>query len=309
MRWQIRLVKNAIMGMLPLSMQERISRIGRHFIQTSCDEMDWTFEQGLRQVEMLRSSGFDIRGKEVLELGSGWRPVIPLIFYLAGCKKTILTDLQRQMDKKLLLGACLRVIKNKDKISSRLGMPVDEIEARLSVDSSLPFEIMLRKLGLEYLAPFDILSDNINYGPVDIITSNAVLEHIPENLIPKIFKALHGYLKEGGVMCHIIDNSDHWAHCDKTITNINFLKFSKREFDFISGLNSITNPISCQNRLRHIQYIKMIENASFNIILDESFADKNTLIKISDIKIHHDFHKFSPTELAVLTSCIVALKQ
>jgi SAM-dependent methyltransferase len=309
MRWQIRLAKNTLIGLLPLSMQERIARIGRHVIQDSCGEMDWTLEQGLRQVEMLRSSGFDIQGKDTLELGSGWRPVIPLIFYVAGCKRIMLVDLHRQMDKKLLIGTCLKVLEHKDKISSRLGISSDEVEAKLSVDSSLPFEIMLRKFGFEYLAPFDILSDNITQGSLDIITSNAVLEHIPQYLLPKIFDALHRCLKEGGAMCHIIDNSDHWAHGDKTISHLNFLRFSNGIFSFISGLNPSSNPINCQNRLRHVQYRDMMEKASFKIVLDESVADKNALKRIGDIKVHSDFTRFSPYELAILTSYIVASKQ
>ncbi len=133
---------------------------------------------------------------------------------------------------------------------------------------------MLEKFGFEYLAPFDILSDNLKKESVDIATSNAVFEHISKDVLPDILRSLHKCIKKGGAMCHVMDNSYHRAHSDKTISGLNFLKFSNRTFNLISGLN----------------------------------PNENSLVRIGDIKVYPDFARFSPSELAILVSYIVASK-
>jgi hypothetical protein len=51
-----------------------------------------TLEQGLRQIESLRDAGVSLQGATALEIGTGWEPIIPLLYRLAGVELIYLTD-------------------------------------------------------------------------------------------------------------------------------------------------------------------------------------------------------------------------
>jgi hypothetical protein len=90
MWWQIKWAKNAAFGWLPGSGAAR--RLKRRFRPYPTDIPAWTLEEGLRLLEMLREARCEVRGATVLEIGSGWRPIIPLLFSLAGAARMVLVD-------------------------------------------------------------------------------------------------------------------------------------------------------------------------------------------------------------------------
>ena len=52
---------------------------------------DW-----LVQVEVLNRLGFRVQGRDLLEIGTGWLPVFPLCFSLAGARRSHTFDLNRR---------------------------------------------------------------------------------------------------------------------------------------------------------------------------------------------------------------------
>jgi hypothetical protein len=101
-------------------------------------------------------------------------------------------------------------------------------------------------------------------------------------------------------MSHIIDNSDHWEHEDKSISRLNVLKFNEKVF----GLISPFNPLDYQNRLRHFQYIELLKRAGFKIEFDGFEPDKIALNDLQSINICKRYRDVSHEELAILTSYI-----
>ena len=65
---------------------------------------------------------------------------------------------------------------------------------------------------------------------LDVVTSRAVLEHVPPDVIQDIFNESFRLLNANGLACHIIDNSDHWQHGDLRLSRVNFLRFSDFTF-------------------------------------------------------------------------------
>lgn len=304
MKWQIRFLRNAIFGIFPRDVQERLRKIKRALVPYA-DEFDlWTLRQGLRQVGMLRRSGCDLVGKSYLEIGTGWSPVIPLIFSLAGCKSLILVDRQRLISQYAFVDTCKNLLIHKEEISRELQIEVSDIEFTFSRLTGLSVEAALSRFNIQYIAPFDLLKNNFPDHSLDVITSRAVFEHIPPAVIAKIFLECKRLLRYGGVMCHLIDNSDHWEHGDKTIGRLNFLKYSPKTFRFISSMN----PLDYQNRLRHSQYKTMMEDAGFKVICDESTPDAKTLAAIDSLKIHPSYTRFTREDMAILSSYLVAQK-
>ncbi|HEY8506661.1 MAG TPA: class I SAM-dependent methyltransferase [Gemmataceae bacterium] len=304
MRWQVRFARNALFGIFPPAVQQRLRALKRKVKPYNLDIDVRTLDQGILQVKMLRDAGCDPAGKDLLEIGTGWKPVIPLVFYLAGCRSVTLVDSQRLLDRRCLAGTARNLLAHKDRIAEGLGASAGEVERRLRFPGHAPMEALLDGFGFRYLAPYDLLWNDLPAASLDVVTSRAVLEHVPPRVVQGMFHEAQRLLRPGGVMCHIIDNSDHWEHGDKRLSRLNFLQTGERLFRFLSSMN----PLDYQNRLRHSQYREMMEKAGFRIVADDSRPDPEALEDLKTLKIHESFRRFTPEDLATLTSYLVAAK-
>jgi len=130
-----------------------------------------------------------------------------------------------------------------------------------------------------------------------------VLEHIPEKLIPGILKEAHRIIKPGGLMCNTIGLHDHFITFDKTITAVNFLKYSDPIWKFYN-----LNKMVYLNRLRNHQYVEMITKAGFEIVEVNAKPDEECLEALKKMKIAKKFRTIDLSELAIIHSEIVARK-
>lgn len=297
-------MRHALFGLLPPSFQERIRTAKRKVSPHTMSKglITWTIGNGIQQVEMFKKAGIDPKGKTYLELGTGWYPIVPVIFHLYGCGHIKLVDSQKLMDLTNFRKTCDYILEDKKLVSEKLGLPEGEIEQRLLDLKALPLKDALAKMDTEYLAPNDILENSIPDNSIDIISSRAVLEHVPPEIILKMFSEFHRMLKPDGGMCHIIDNADHWQYVDDSISKLNFLRYGPRVYGWIAN----SDPLQYMNRLRHPQYLEMMANSGFEIALDESTPDSKALDDLTKLKLHPDFSNFSPEEIATLTSYVVA---
>lgn len=302
MKWQIRFLKNALFGLLPCS---EVIRKVRRIIKPPCCAIDeWSIEEGLRQVEMLLSVDCTIDGKVLMEIGTGWRPVIPLIFYLLNPKKIILVDMQRLSDDRLVFETARSLLEYKYLIAKRLNLSVNLIEEKLTKEIRFSSGSVLEKQSIQYIAPCDITKAEFSDKSIDIIISRQVFEHTKPETLVSILSICKRILKDDGVMCHVIDNSDHWEHEDSTISRLNFLKFDDRFFKLISSFN----PLDYQNRLRHFEYLELFTDAGFTIDYAKADVNIKALEDLKLIKVCKRYRHVPYEELARLTSYIVASK-
>lgn len=124
--------------------------------------------------------------------------------------------------------------------------------------------------------------------------SRAVLEHIHPHLVQAVFRSVRALLKDGWHMCHVIDNSDHWEHHDKSISRINFLRYSDRMWRLMS-----LNGQSCQNRLRHSEYRLLISDAGFVIGTEMGEVDLDCIEALKQLPVSERFRTSSPEDLAI----------
>lgn len=302
MKWQVKFLKDALFGLLPFP--RKLRELKRSIAPYPSHIDEYTLEQGIQQVEMLLQVGCGLEGKIVLEIGPGWQPIIPLVFHLAGCSRVIIVDRQRLMDERLLYRTCRNLIAYKNKLSERLKISPVEVQRKLEVVKDTGLDYNLKHLGFDYLAPCDVLQTVLDDNSIDVITSRAVLEHIPPEIVVALMRKSYKLLKDSGRMCHIIDNSDHWEHEDKSIPQLNFLKFS----DVTASLLSAFNPLDYQNRLRHCEYVAVLEAAGFRIDLDLSTPNEKAMADLKKIKLHKKYIHVPAADLAILESYIVASK-
>jgi len=167
-----------------------------------------TLEQGLYQVEMLKRSGYDLRHKTLLNIGTGWQPTIPLVFHLAGCDDIILTDHERVLDRELLVQTAANLRGYTGEIARRLGLdPRDVVEAlRVPADDTL-FGA-LRRFRMQYLAPYDLLETTFLDGSLDLVIARAPLAHFSAKYVRALLPVVSRLLRHDGLLSLCFDQED-----------------------------------------------------------------------------------------------------
>ena len=302
MRWQAKCVIDSAKGALPFQAQLKRLKDRISPYQPNLRQDMHTIAQGIHQVEWV--SGFlPIKGASVLEIGSGWQPMIPLLYSLGGASRVFLTDLNVLLRPDTFAAALHSLRTQRQVILDRLKLDPKVMDYALREDPGTSMADRLREMHLVYMAPCDCRKLNLSSASLDVVTSRACLEHIPPDVIQDIFYESYRLLKPGGVACHLIDHSDHWEHHDKSISRVNFLKYSDSFFRW-----TYINSLNYQNRLRHPEYIEMLHNAGFRLVSEEHNVDEASLRYLAQIQLADRFRKFSNEDLATVDSLLLAVK-
>lgn len=251
----------------------------------------------LEQIAALKAQGVAIRGARVLEIGTGWYPVAPLVYRAAGARRVVLTDAHRLLHPRTLAAAAAFVHDQADHLAAELDIPAEEIRAVLRPPPDLGFEDALEWLGLSYEAPYDIAS-----GPeVDVVFSHTVLEHIPPDAIAAMFRALRGKISPGGMMCHGVDHTDHRRGQDASLGLIDFLRYSDSTWRWLC-----LNPQDYTNRLRHPDYVKLMREAGFDVRHEHRFVSPKVEDQLPSLPLWGRFAQMDRLDLATTWSMLLA---
>ena len=247
----------------------------------------------LQMADWLENEDVDIKGATIFEVGTGHLTVVPICFFLAGADRIITCDLNKRLDTKLTKETLNWFSVNSDTIRKQFGSKLDThtFDERMLTLSKYKDDVyeFLRQANIEYRAPADATDTNIKENSIDIHFSFTVLEHIPEKIIKDILLESKRILKPRGVSIHFVDLSDHFEHQDKSITRINFLQFSPKQWQNIAG-----NEYAYCNRLRPNQYLKIAENVSATVIRSEATVDLRSLEKLKNgFKVDETFQDLS----------------
>ncbi|MFN0276076.1 MAG: hypothetical protein ACKVPJ_10045 [Chitinophagales bacterium] len=229
-----------------------------------------------------------------LELGTGWYPVVPIGFFLAGAEKIYTADIKSTVTKGQFEATIIKYISYADSGRLKNFLP-GILEERLNILRNLlltekEIDTYFEDVNVTFLEG-DIIKQIIPGGSIHLISSNNTFEHIPELLLKKILSHFKTLIHPGGVMSHFIDMSDHFSHLDKTISNYHFLRFSDRQWGFID------NSIQPQNRLRINHYRELLQSTGWVIVSEEmTVAQPDRTI---EIKISKQFSSVSHADLIV----------
>ena len=127
------------------------------------------------------------------------------------------------------------------------------------------FQNLIDFYHIDYKAPLDASATYFPDNYFDVCCSTNTLEHIPFDMIEKIFDELRRILKSGGKVSALIDYSDHYAHTDPSISMLNFLKFSDHDW------SRYNHSCHFQNRLRHFEYEAIFIALGFKVLKSEPY--------------------------------------
>jgi NAD(P)-dependent dehydrogenase (short-subunit alcohol dehydrogenase family) len=131
----LEVLRQAVFARVPFGVTLR--RLKRHhFGYADRDNLRGTLSNLEQMTAALKAQGRSFEGATVLEVGSGWFPIIPIMLALNGASRVVMTDLTPHMDS-VTLEATVQFLRNAYPANPRL-----HVVSRLA------------DLPITYLAPF-----------------------------------------------------------------------------------------------------------------------------------------------------------
>jgi SAM-dependent methyltransferase len=218
--------------------------------------------------QLYLNHGLELKGKKVLEVGPGRSLGISLLFILGGAKKVYAIDRFN----------CL---------SSRDDLVLKHLSPK--------YEYYMKQI--EYVTlPIEYLNDK-KIGKVDLIVSNAVMEHV--NDLEHTFRNLYSLLSPSGIMIHKVDLRAH----NRFLKGgpLWFLKYSNFLWKMMG------NNIGAPNRMRFPDYKYILKKYGFEFKfkIDEYF-DLNEVKKARETYLNGTrFSNMTLHDLSIATFWIV----
>lgn len=248
---------------------------------------DW-----LVHMHYLRSLGFKVAGATVVEVGTGWLPVLPLCFVLAGVRRVHTFDLRRHLGRGAVQQALRLIEPHVDAIANAAGLPVVAVrDHRARILAAGDDAALLAAAGVEYHAPADATRTGLADGSVDLVISNSVLEHVPVPTLDALLGESRRMLRAGGISLHGVNCGDHYAYADPSITPIHYLRYSDQQW------KRWNNDLLFQNRLRASDFLAAAERVGLRVVLDSHRPRVELLECLSRLPIDPAFGHYSPDDL------------
>lgn len=240
---------------------------------------------------------------EVLELGTGWYPIIPIALFLNDFKSVISIDIMSWMnsESQLTTVKMFEQWRQQGKLAKYLPY-INEEKWKQMMDLLKPGQVLEKeeisaRLGFTSLLE-DATKTSFDTNSIDFICSNNTFEHIPKVVLKGILKEFGRIAKQDGLMSHFIDLSDHFAHYDKKINIYNFLKYSESQWKLID------NDIQPQNRMRWPAYLELYKDLQIPVTEQHTRAGDVDLVRT--VTLAKQYQNYTPQELAISHGYIVS---
>jgi hypothetical protein len=310
MKWrQTARVYNAL-ALLPSSLSYTVHYwMQRHFGGKKKLNTISALRKGIRICRKIVERGSTPLDKVFFEIGTGRRICMPIAFWLLGSRKVLTVDLHPYLRSELVEEDLVYIQQHETAVRALfegLAFSEERFERLLRLAKNLwDLSDMLALCDIKYIAPADAANLSIPDGSVDYHTSNLVLHEIDPPVLKSVLREGNRVVKDGGLFVHNIDLSDEFAQSDDTITSVNFLRFSDKEWERITA-----NKYMRMNRLRIDDYQELFRQSGQTVLSIESKIDPRALKVLQDGSLTVDgrFRGKSPEAMATVASWIVSEK-
>ena len=307
MNWRMKGAIQKVLGVVPARDQLHF-RLQRHLgaLRHLAKELEAKIEDWTLMAGHLRDAKMPISGTRFVEMGTGWYPTFPLCLYLGGAARVDTIDLNRYLRKDLTLEAATLLESRVPAIAEQAGRPEADVRAAYKelIGALRRGATVEEATGgvVRYRAPGDAAATGLPNGSVDVVFSNSVLEHVRGDVIDRCFDEAMRILRPGGVIFHSVNCGDHYAYVDRSINQLNYLRYSDDEWE------KWNNRFLYQNRLRSNDFVVMAKRAGFAIELDTSRPHPTRLAQLAEIKVHPRFASYSEPQLAITSIDFIGRK-
>jgi SAM-dependent methyltransferase len=270
------------------------------------NDADGLLARSLDLLALYDDGGGEIRGKDCLEIGTGWCPWLPLLLKVKGARRVVTLDLNPWLSIRTAYGTTRALAERIDRVAERLEVPRGDIEKVL--DPALRAKNLqewLAAVDVEYLPKTELQRAAFAAESFDAVFSSNVLEHVDANCLGALHRESARILRSGGIVAHRFNPQDHFSFGDPTITGANFLKYSPAAWKWIGG-----SGLAYHNRLRCRQHRQLIDDAGFSVELQRTRPDRKAqqAIDAGRLLVHADFSGMSSAELTDDYMWVVARK-
>jgi SAM-dependent methyltransferase len=295
MNWKLKAHAMAVLSRIPggRSIYHRLQRL----LGTNRLDADEGVRRSLEVLDLLARAGGTFRDATALEIGTGWRPFLPLTLFLAGTKRIITLDVNPWLTLTYAMETYRAIEPQLPTIIEQLQEEKGRVRERYHslAPGGKSLSSFLAAAGIDYCYPGDARSTGLPEASIDFVCSSNVMEHVPPDVIRKMHSESFRILRPGGFVIHRFNPGDHFASVDRSITKANFLRFSEKEWRWYGG-----SGLSYHNRLRCVQHRDLLYAAGFEIVAADVRVDSRTMeaIRNGHLPIHADFAGLSPEQLA-----------
>jgi SAM-dependent methyltransferase len=307
MDWRVKALIQKTISYLPQShrIHHRIQRKFGAFrdLEGECGRKIADWEDMMR---LLDRADFSLQDAVLLEIGTGWYPTFPFCLYLAGARSVITLDLTRHLQADFTR-TCARMIgRHLDQVvrwSSRSPGEVARLHASMLERLENGADLAEATEGaVSYRAPADASRTGLADASVDAVFSNSVLEHVPRKVIVALLEESKRILRSGGVVYHGVNCGDHYSYVDPSVSQLNYLRFSEREW------RRWNNAFLWQNRLRAVDFERLVGQAGLEMVVHTAQPSEQRLRELADVPVAGCFGHYTREELCVTTIDFVARK-
>lgn len=300
MNWKTKArVQNAVAA-LPFASTKVYFAIQRRFggLRRGLNNPVDRFIAAINMVEWIEDAGGSIKGKRVVEVGTGHMVNVPTAFWLLGAGETITVDVNRYLSESIVKESNDSIREHREEVLQLFGPRANDDGFRSRFEQLLSFsgklDGLLEMMNVRYVSPGGAASLPLPEKSVDFHVSHTVLEHVPPTVISNILAEANRLMAPGGLLLHQIDPSDHFCHEDMDIPAINFLQFSEAEWDKWAG-----NQFMYHNRLRASEYLDLFVRVGVRILRSETAVDDRSLSALDrGFPVHSRFSGMTREDLA-----------
>jgi Methyltransferase domain len=300
--WRVKALLQRVFSALPGG--EQLNYVVQRYVVRSLPVSDSGFAANVvharRHIDALqRHYKHSVHASTFYEFGAGWDMTIPLAYYTFGIENQIIVDIRNLIR--------LRLVNDTINKYQRMASELDILRIPSTYLECQKYEfatLFKRYYGIDYRAPCDPKQTGLEAESVDCITSTSTLEHIPLGDIKAILRECHRILSNEGLMSFVIDYLDHYSYFDRRISGFNYLQYSDRTWALLSPA------LHYQNRLRHRDYLDLLQAAGFEVLEEQRKEGTPTELKIIErLSLAERFRAYSLEDLAVGSALVVARKR
>jgi len=282
MKWMFKVAAQKVLGLMPPLVADPLY----HGLQQGFRDIPIEIDGQRSFMREAASSLQEIRGKpltgmRIVEVGSGWYPVLPLLLTRELGAATVFTfDVNHHYSP-------ARIAKTARDLMGRV--------EQLRGDSVLELTARTGKLPecIRYYPRTKIQDvSEIPGGPADLALSRSVLEYASPEEILAIHNASMRWLTPDALWFHLVGTSDDRARQDKTLNKYDFLRYSDKTWMYICN-----NRYGYKNRLRLPQYRSLFQSAGWRVAGEKAIISAPAIAAVNQVPLHGEFAEFTPEDL------------
>lgn len=227
-----------------------------------------------------------------VDIGCGWMPTIPLVFYSVGVQRQVLCDIRRNM-KRDTVAETVRIFQ---RLARRSGQQRGGIYQRLPplMGPQEELDEYFTRIGIRYFVPFkprDLRAD----GARKLITATQVLLLLTPAELDSLLDMIAAALSDGGgIFLATVHLYDPYSDADPSLPRYNKYRYSDFVWDRI-----ISSRLARYNRLTASDYRWFLEKHGFELLeFDLTKPTEADIRELRRVPLHPKFRHISETEMA-----------